>query len=427
MRQHAFNRSIIEGAQLRPRYDREVGLFSLEQENPDVCYANSMPGAPVGQPGGFGGIPPQQVYGHPQGVPQHQQPIQVPASAIVQPPSNVPAFDPAAAQREAALNQQLGEERANRQRLEQENAARAERERQVHLQTLPAEQRATAIVNDGQRQIDLALAQAQEATRQARLAQQQAELERHTMRRVYQLQQQGVPFLEELVGGRSIAEIEASVQFAQDEYKRLQSRMEAEFRRKYNLSEQGLPLSGGTSFGVPVGSLPANPAFMPPGMPGQMPTPVNPQTVTEQPDQVGGVFGGGVEQAVRSGAWGQLRDHQMAQMRGTMGAGMPLGNQPRHLTQQVQAPQGYMPPPNYAMPPAPPPQYPPYGHPGQQPWQPPPAYAPVPAQYQPPRPPPPPQNMVQVWNGYAHEWRPAGPPAPIPYGYPGGQTQQNPT
>jgi hypothetical protein len=273
------------------------------------------------------------------------------------------------------------------------------------------------------------------------LAQQQAELERHTMRRVYQLQQQGVPFLEELVGGRSIAEIDASVQFAQDEYKRLQAKMEAEFRRKYNLSEQGLPLNA-PSIGVPVGSLPANPAFMPPGQPGQMPTPVNPQTVTEQVDPMAGVFGGGVEQAVRSGAWGQLREHQMAHLRGTMGPGMPLGNQPRHMTQ----PQGYVPqPPAYAMPPAPPPPYQ-YGSPG----QPPPAYAPVPLAYQPPRPPPqgvpqppymppvaPPQvpqfqhvPFQQVWNGYAYEWRPVSPPAPMmpaaPYGYPGGP-QQNPT
>lgn len=129
----------------------------------------------------------------------------------------------------------------------------------------------------------------------------------------------------EFVGGDTTEMIDASILVAQAEYQRLRQVMYAEFAAEHAGAGQ-VPSS--------VGGIPATPSphFTPPPG-GGFPSQVNPVPVAEQHIDMGTLATMTSEEAVRSGAYEQVRNSLLNNLRQAAGSlgGRPLGATPRHL------------------------------------------------------------------------------------------------
>jgi hypothetical protein len=210
---------------------------------------------------------------------------------------------------------------------ERERATVAERLRQLETDKLSPNERVQAQLREMQERIaqSEAARQQSEAARQAELQQLQGQLhaERMEAYRNRRLAEVGVSnVIPEFVGGNTPEEIDASIQVAATEYQRLRERHLQEFQQLYGAAPQG---QGATN--PPPSVVQGAPAEHYPA-PRGLPSGYAPVAAPVQSPNLAAVT---TEQAVRSGAYAQVREDILNKMREGTGAGsMVLGNSPRY-------------------------------------------------------------------------------------------------
>jgi len=284
-----------------------------------------------------------------------QDPAQAPSNnppqdAALTAPDNVVAMIEKARQDEKAklygtLEKVKADAKANAEALEAANTKLKEME-VIANKDLTADQRVEARITALQEQIASEKKAREEDAKRHTEENRRIELDSYKHRRLAEV---GVAnLIPEFVGGDSPEAIDASILVAQAEYQRLRQKMFQEFAAEHGTQGTGdVPSSVGGSPVTPSPHFTPNEAV---GFPSQ----VNPMPVAEQSIDMNTLANMTSEEAVRSGAYEQVRGQLLSNLKqaaGSMG-GTPLGSAPRHMAvpsnvPHVEGPNGVMQPTGY--------------------------------------------------------------------------------